>query len=206
MKQKEFDKIIEEANSLITNLINSGKIVTKLSEQEKIKFTNFYKKQANLFIIAADLLYNISTEKSSKDFHKLNQTYECFLWAINASYYAMFYISHALLAYKGIRILSEQGIHKVTANAIAHFCIKNNFLAKELYEKFIESQIEAAELLSLEDFREKVKNLTIKYFYEVEKRSRFTYETNEEAKQKHAYTSLKRAKEFLNEIEKIIEK
>jgi len=37
-----------------------------------------------------------------------------------------------------------------------------------------------------------------------DKRLRFTYETEEEVKQRHANTSLQRAKEFLNEIEKII--
>lgn len=72
-------------------------------------------------------------------------------------------------------------------------------------EQFIESQIEAAELLNLEDFRKRAMDITIKYFYEARKRSKFTYETEEEVKQRHANTSLQRAKEFLNEIEKIIE-
>jgi len=204
MNQKEFDKRIKEAGTLITDLISEEKIV-KLSEQEKIKFINFYRKQASLSLIAADLLYNISTENLSKDFHKLNPTYECFLWVINPSYYSMFYAVHALLAYKGIRILSKQSIHKITAHALVHFCVKNDFIAKKLYEQFIESQIEAAELLNLEDFKGKARDITAKYLYELEKRSKFTYETEEEVKQRHAHTSLKRAREFLNEIEQIIE-
>ena len=201
---KKFEERIKEANLIITNLINEKKIITKLSEAEKIKFMDFYKKQANLSLIAADILYNISIENESKKFHKLNPDYECFLWVINSSYYSMFYAVHSLLAYKMVRILSEQSIHKITAHALIYFCVKNNFIAKELYEQFTQSQKEAVELLNLEDFKEKAENLATKYFYEIEKRSKFTYETGEEVKQRHANTSLQRAKEFLNEIEKII--
>lgn len=206
MDEKEFDKIMKEANTVITNLIKEGSILTKLSEQEKQRFINFYRKQANLSLIAADMLYNISTTKESKNFHKLDDSYECFLWVINPSYYTMFYSVHALLAYKGVRILSEQSIHKITGHALVYFCIKNNFIAKALYEQFIESQAEAASLLNLEDFKKKTKELSVKYFYELKKRSKFTYETEEDVKQKYAYTSLQRAKEFLNNIEQVIEK
>lgn len=201
--QKKFDERVKEANTVITSLISEEKIV-KLSEQEKIRFVNFYKKQANLSLIAADLLYAISTEKDSKEFHKLDTDYECFLWVINLSYYSMFYIVHALLAYKNVRILSDQGVHKISAHALVYYCIKNNFIAKELYEQFVESQVEAVELFNLEDFKKKAMDLTTKYFYEVGKRARFTYETEEGAKQRHAHTSLQRAREFLSEIEKII--
>ncbi|MBI2668473.1 hypothetical protein HYX14_01395 [Candidatus Woesearchaeota archaeon] len=206
INQKIFEERIKTADSIILELINERKILTKLSEMEKVRFTQFYQKQANLSLLAADLLYTISTEKAAKDFHKLNPDYECFLWVVNPSYYSMFYAVHALLAYKGVRLLSSQGIHKITAHALIYFCLKNNFIAKELYELFVQSQQEAAELLNLDEFKEKAKDLAANYFYEVEKRSRFTYETGEEAKQNHAKTSLQRSKEFLHEIEKIIEK
>lgn len=204
MEPKPFDQRIKEADSVILGLINERRIITKLLESEKTKFTNFYRKQANLSVIAADLIYEISTENASKEFHKLNQDYEGFLWVINPSYYSMFYAAQALLAYKGIRILSSQSVHKITAHALVYFCVKNNFLAKELYEQFVQSQQEAAELLNLDDFKGKAEELANKYFYEAEKRSRFTYETEEEAKQRHAHTSLQRAKEFLKEVETII--
>ena len=202
--QKRFEERVKEADTIITDLIREKKIITTLSAPEKIKFARFFLKQANLSLIAADLLYKISTQKLSKEFHKLNPDYECFLWVINPSYYCMFYSVHALLTYKGVRISQEQGIHKKTAHALIYFCVKNNFIAKELYEQFMESQQEAAELLNVEEFKEKAENLAGNYFYELEKRSRFTYETEEEAKERHAATSLKRAKEFLAEIEKII--
>ncbi len=200
---KKFEERVKEADQIVTELISEEKIA-KLSEREKVKFINFYRKQANLSLIAADLLYDVSTEKASKKFHKLNPDYECFLWVINSAYYTMFYAVHTLFAYKGIKIHSEQSIHKITAHALVYYCVKNNFIAKELYEQFVQSQQEAAELFNLEDFREKAEDLTVKYFYEAEKRSRFTYETGEEAKQKHAKTSLERAREFLNEVEKIV--
>lgn len=202
--KKEFDKRVRDADLIVNNLVREKRIVN-LSEQEKIKFINFYKKQANLSLIAADVLYSISINELSKRFHKLSEDYEAFLWVINASYYTMFYAIHALLAYKGKRILTEQGIHKITAHSLVYYFIKDNFIAKKLFEQFIESQNEAANLLNFEDFREKAIDLTNKYFYENEKRSKFTYETEEAVKQRHANTSIQRAKEFLGEIEKIIE-
>lgn len=205
MMDKEYEKRIKEADLVILGLIRNSQ-VKELLEQEKTRFVNFYRKQANLSIIAADLLYNLSTEKSSKDFHNLDAKYECFLWVINASYYSMFYAVHALLTYKGKRISSIQGIHKITAHALVYYFLKNKFIAKELYEQFVESQKQAAELFNLEDFQKKAIDLTNKYFFESDKRTKFTYETDSEVKQKHALTSLQRAKEFLNEIEKIIEK
>lgn len=204
MKQKDFDKRINEADTVITSLIKGEKILTRIPESERTKFIRFYLKQANLSLIAADLLYSISTEKASRDFHKLNPDYECFLWVINPAYYSMFYAAHALLACRGVRILSKQAVHRITAHALVYFCVKNKFIAREMYEKFIATQIEAAELLSLEQFEKRARDLTAKYFYEVEKRSKFTYETEETVKQRHAFTSLKRAREFLSEIEQIV--
>jgi uncharacterized protein (UPF0332 family) len=204
IEQKELEKQIKEADNIILKLIDENKIIINLSEKEKMRFISFYIKQANLSLIASDLLYDISTKKESKEFHKLSPDYECFLWVLNSAYYSMFYAVQALLAYRGVRILVEQGIHKITANALIYFCIKNNFIAKELYTQFVRSQIEAAELLNLEDFKGRAIDLTEKFFHESEKRSKFTYETGKEVKQAHATTSLQRAKEFLNEIEKIL--
>lgn len=206
MNRREFEKRAKEAEMVIPPLINGGEIITKRPEHEMARFAEFYRKQANLSLIAADLLFIISTEKEAKEFHRLDPGYEGFLWVVNPSYYSMFYAVHALLAHRGVRILSKQGVHNKTGHALVYFCVKNNFIAKELYSRFMESQSEAAELLSLDDLREKAIQLASKYFYEAEKRSRLTYETDEEAKRKHAHTSLKRAKEFLNEIEQIIER
>lgn len=203
--EKEFEKRIKNADSVILSLIKENKIV-RLSEQERLRFVDFYKRQANLSLIAADLLYNISTEKLSKEFHKLSDNYECFLWVINASYYSMFYSVHALLAYKRIRISTQQGIHKIISHALVYYGVKDNFIAKKLYEQFVETQEEAVELFNLDDFRKKAMDLTAKYIHEMDKRSKFTYETTEEIKQRQANTSLQRAREFFNEVEKIIEK
>ncbi|MFH1683217.1 MAG: hypothetical protein ABIA37_05475 [Candidatus Woesearchaeota archaeon] len=201
---EDFEKKMDEANSVVTDLITEKKIKTKLSEQEKSKFLQFYFHQAGISLITSDLLYDISTKKEAKDFHKLDSEYESFLWVVNSAYYSMFYAVHALLAYKRLRILAKQGVHKITAHALVYFCVKNEFIAKELYEQFIETQAEAAELLNFEEFKQKAIGLTMNYFYESDKRSRFTYETEEMIKQKYALTSLQRAKEFLSEVEKIV--
>jgi uncharacterized protein (UPF0332 family) len=203
MKPDDFEKRVKEATSIITDLLRDNK-VAKLSDNEKWKFKTFYLKQANLSLIAADVLCNISTKQDAKDFHKLNSEYECFLWVINAAYYSMFYAVHALLAHKGTRILSSQGIHRITAHALVYYAIKNHYIAKELYEQFVASQVEAAELLNIEDFQKKALDLSSSYFYESDKRSKFTYETEEEAKLRHANTSLRRAKNFVTQIETVL--
>jgi len=43
---KQFEDRIKEADTIITNLIQEKKIITSLSEQEKIKFSKFYQKHA----------------------------------------------------------------------------------------------------------------------------------------------------------------
>ncbi len=201
---KEFEQRVREADSAITEMIRERKVV-KLSDAEKIKFIRFYRKQAELSLSAAVVLQAVSLSKTAKEFHKLEENYECFLWVINPSYYSMFYAAQALLAYKGIRLLVSQSIHKLTAHALIYYCVKNNFIAKEMYERFVQGQQDAAVLLNLEDFQEKAKVLSTKYFSEVGKRAKFTYETEEEVKQRHAQTSLERAKEFLSEVEQIID-
>ena len=204
MNLQPFEEKIKEAETIITNLIRERKIITSLTEKERGKFVVFYRKQANLSLLAADLLFTISTQSKAKEFHKLKADYECFLWVINSSYYSMFYVAHSLLAYKGVRISQEQGIHKKTAYALLYFGVKNNFIAKKLYKQFIEGQQEATGLFNLEEFQVKAKDLASNYFYELDKRSKFTYEIDEEAKERHALTSLRRAKEFMAEIEKIM--
>ncbi|MBI4453326.1 hypothetical protein HY636_01665 [Candidatus Woesearchaeota archaeon] len=118
----------------------------------------------------------------------------------------MFYAIHMILAHKCVRIKSVLGIHKITAQAFLYFCVKNNYIAKELYKQFIEIQKEASELLNFDDFKEKAKYLSKDFLNEYDKISRFTYETTEDIKQIYAVTSLKRAKEFFNELKQVVEK
>lgn len=204
MNKIQFEKRLEEADTAVATLVQQGDVLTKQPEQEGERFLAFYLKQANLSLIAADILYAISTEEEAKSFHRLRKDYEAFLWVINSAYYSMFYTAHALLASRGVRIRSKQGVHVKTGHALLHFCVRSNYIAKELYERFLQGQSEAAELLSLEAFKDRQMELTSSYLYEAEKRALFTYEIDFEAKRKHALTSLNRAKGFLSEIEQIL--
>ena len=203
---KDFQEKIKNAENLISELISNREIITGMSDNDRKKFIVFYKKQAHLSITAADILFNTSTNSKSKDFHSLDENEELFLWVINPAYYSMFYAVNMILAYKGVRILSKRGVHKIISNAFLYFCIRNDFIAKELYNQFVETQEEAGELLGLEDFKVEAKHLSKEYLYEVEKRTKFTYETDSDVKEKHANTSLRRAKEFYNKLRQIIEK
>ncbi len=201
---QDFGEMEREAESAIPHLLASGDIEANCPKDERARFSRFYRKQADLSVIAADLLYTISTDRRAKEFHKLPDEYECFLWVINPAYYAMFYAAQALLAARGVRIRTRQGVHKKTAHALMHFCVRSGFIAKELYAKFSQGQDEAAQLLSIEDCQEKARQLAAAYSHEASKRSTLTYETTEEVRMRHALTSLRRAKEFLGESETIL--
>ena len=200
----DFGEMEKEAESAVSSLLAEGDIEANCPGDERARFSRFFRKQADLSLVAADLLYAISTDRRAKEFHKLPDQYECFLWVINPAYYAMFYAAQALLAARGVRIRSRQGVHKKTAHALVHFCVRSGFIAKELYAKFAQGQDEAAQLLSIEDCQEKARQLATSYSHEASKRSTFTYETTEEVRMRHALTSLRRAKEFLAETEIIL--
>lgn len=204
MNKRQFEKRLQEADRAVATFVQQGDVLTKQPEQERMRFRAFYRKQANMSLIAADVLYSVSTEEGTKRFHKLGKDYEAFLWVINSAYYSMFYACQALLASRGVRIRSKQAVHAKTAHALLHFCVRSNYIAKELYERFLESQNEAAELLSLEAFKDRQRELTASYLHEAKKRALLTYEIDYEAKKNHALTSLNRAKDFLSEIEQIL--
>lgn len=102
----------------------------------------------------------------------------------------MFYIANAVLYKKGFKIGSKVA-HKVTSDALI-VLIRN-----KLKDSFIESyEVSSNEALALSD------NLLKNFNNERLKRSLFQYETTKEIKQ--AKTSLRRAKEFSAQMEKLI--
>jgi len=66
----------------------------------------------------------------------VSRDFEGYLWVIVSSYYSMFYAATALLASQGIRA-TGQIVHKVTRDALIHFFVSNEKLAKllEQYEE-----------------------------------------------------------------------
>lgn len=114
-----------------------------------------------------------------------------------------------MLASEGIKVTSEMGVHRKTFEALVYYFYLTNRLPKYFLEIFEEAQQESQNLMGKEEIissmQEKTLELMRKYDYEMDKRSRFTYQTGEKAKQGKAHTSLQRAIEFYSELRKILE-
>ncbi len=118
------------------------------------------------------------------------------LWVIVISYYSMYYIANAVLYKIGYKVGGKIS-HKVTADAL--IVLVKNKLRKELLEEYEEAQEEALEIMG-----EKADEIISHFDKELEKRSIFQYESTEEIKRAKAETSLKRAKEFIFEMKKML--
>ncbi len=118
------------------------------------------------------------------------------LWIIVTSYYSMYYITNAVLYKIGYKVGAKIS-HKVTADALIVFV--RNKLKKELLEEYEEAQEEALEIVG-----KKTEEILSHFDRELEKRSLFQYESTEEIKRAKAETSLKRAKEFIFEMKKML--
>jgi uncharacterized protein (UPF0332 family) len=200
------DKKIEQIRRKVPEYFSNGDI----SKEDKNKsLVNFYTENALISLNTAKLLNNISFSKElKKQFDFLEEDFESYLWIINASYYSMFYMAGALLAKEGIKVKSEIGIHMKTFEAMVYYFYLNRKIAKKYLEDFEEAQEESQELLGKEEpiniMQRKAKELMVKYDYEMDKRSKFTYNMGEKAKSAIALTSLRRAIEFYNECLKMI--
>ncbi|MBI4163623.1 MAG: HEPN domain-containing protein [Candidatus Aenigmarchaeota archaeon] len=119
-----------------------------------------------------------------------------YLWAVVCSYYSMYYIANAVLYKLGYKV-GEKISHKVTADALIVFVRKK--LKVGLVESFEDTKNQALDLAGI-----KADELIQSFDYERSKRSRFQYEMAEEIKIGKAETSLKRAKDFVFEVEKLL--
>jgi|SRR3989338_6226486 len=125
-----------------------------------------------------------------------SKEYNPALWVIVASYYAMYYTANAVLLTFGYKV-GEKISHKVTADALIVFV--RSRLKKRLLEAYEETKEDALELMS-----QRVDTLLQSFDYEREKRSRFQYQMDEQAKREKAMTSLERAKVFVFEMKKLL--
>jgi uncharacterized protein (UPF0332 family) len=154
----------------------------------------------------AALLYMISDDETVKDRLKVSSEFESFLWVIVSSYYSMFYAATALLASEGVKARGEI-VHKVTADALIHYFITNRKLAKML-EEYDEAKDVVDELVGREEFMKRIETkaneLIVAFESERRKRSKFQYDTGVLVKKGYATTSLARAKQFVEEIRKIL--
>ena len=118
------------------------------------------------------------------------------LWVIVCSYYSMFYIANAVLRKLGYKV-GEKIAHKVTADALIVYA--RGKLKETLIEEYEDSKEEALNLAGI-----KADSLIESFDQEKAKRGKIQYRTDDIDKQAKAKTSLKRAKEFVFEIEKLI--
>ena len=198
------NKKIEEIKRLVLRQIEEGIIVKR---EENKKLVSFFINNAEDSLNSAQLLYKVSINPKLQNITGFPDL-KGYLWAINASYYSMFYIVSALLASIGIKIKSEIGIHMLTFNAFVYYFYLTNKITKNYVEEFLEAMKDSGELLGKEEIYkkadEKAKELVSDLDFEMNKRKTFTYELGKEKIEIKAATSIKRANNFYREILKLI--
>ncbi len=170
------EKRINEAEKNVRNYLQSG-MLKKTPHREEI--ITILHNNANDSIEIAEFL----SENKKSD-----------LWIIVTSYYSMFYISNAALFKIGYKA-GDRIAHKVTADALIVFV--RNKLKKRILEEYEEAQNEALPGI-------KADTLIDEFDKERAKRGILQYETTAVEKRSKAITSLKRAKNFTFEMEKLL--
>ena len=195
---------IEEAKRNVKQYIDDG--LLRIKDKNAPKFVDFFMKNAESSLQTASILQEISDEQSLKSTLKVGSDFESYLWVIVSSYYSMFYAATALLASQGMRV-TGQIVHRVTEDALIHFFVSNEKLAK-LLEQYEEAKAVGLELIGREELmkrmQKKANELIVAYESERKKRSKFQYDIGIQVKRGYAQTSLDRAKEFMFEISKIL--
>lgn len=196
---------IDEAKRNVKQYIDDG--LLRVKDKDAQKFVPFFMRSAESSLQTASILQQISDEETIKNTLKVSKDFESYLWVIVSSYYSMFYAATALLANQGIKAIG-QIVHKVTEDALIHFFVSNEKLAK-LLEQYDEARAVGLELIGREELmksmQKKANELIVAYESERKKRSKFQYDIGVQAKRGYAQTSLGRAKEFVFEITKILQ-
>lgn len=175
------EKRIKEAESNVRQYLAEGLLKKQQNETAK----QMYLENCNLSLETAQRLYSLETE-----FYKPS------LLVIVSSYYSMYYIANAVLLNIGYRV-GDKVSHKVTSDALIVFI--RNKLRKELINEYESVKEDALELIS-----SKTDSILQSLDFEREKRSKFQYQMDEQAKKSKALTSLNRAKEFVFEMKKLM--
>lgn len=162
--------------------------------------TEFYLKTAKKTLQTSDALTQLSENNELKKKFGFLNDFETYLWVITTAYYAMFYMVNALFSKRGIK-LGDKVVHKVASDLFYLYFINNKKIAKELFDIYEEAKDQAMDLIH---YSEQAEKLFQDLEYEREKRHKFQYDMTENIKKSYAQTSLKRAKEFINEIELLI--
>jgi uncharacterized protein (UPF0332 family) len=195
---------VDEAKRNVKQYIDEG--LLRVKDKDAQKFVAFFMKNAESSLQTASILQQISDEETLKNTLKISNDFESYLWVIVSSYYSMYYAATCLLASQGMKV-TGQIVHKVTGDALIHFFVSNEKLAK-LLEQYEEAKAVGLELIGTEELtksmQKKANELIVAYESERKKRSKFQYDIGVQAKRGYAQTSLDRAKEFVFEISKIL--
>lgn len=162
--------------------------------------TEFYLRTAEKTLQTADALMKISEKTDIKKQLGLLENFETYLWVIVSSYYSMFYAVNALFSKNGIKI-GDKIAHKVASDVFYYYFVKNNKIARELFEAYGEAKSDA---MDLTNYSEQAERLSDNFNSEKEKRHKFQYDTTENIKRGYAQTSLKKARDFLDKIEILV--
>jgi uncharacterized protein (UPF0332 family) len=196
----EVSRMNPEEIKIIESNVNNYLNESLLKKGDYKILTEFYLKTASRTLQTADALMQISESNEIKLKLGLSIDFETYLWVITSSYYSMFYMVNALFSKNNMKI-GDKVAHKVASDAFYFYFIKNNKIAKGMFEIYAKAKDEAMDLINYSEQAEKLfKNLE----YERDKRHRFQYNMTENIKKSYAQTSLERAKEFFNEIELLL--
>ncbi len=137
----------------------------------------------------ADLSLNLAEEC-------MNSSLKPYIWVVVISYYSMFYIANAVLLELGYKT-GDKVAHKVTNDALIVLVMDK--IKKGLLEEYENAKEDALEIASI-----KSDEIIAFYGLEMDKRSRFQYDMTESIQEQKANTSLKRARQFMLEMKKLL--
>lgn len=171
----------------------------KRIKEAKNNFANYLqerliKKERNdtakaMYIKNADLSLNLAEEC-------MNSSLKPYIWVVVVSYYSMFYIANAVLLELGYKT-GDKIVHKVTNDALIVLVMDR--IKKGLLEEYENAKEDALEIASV-----KSDEIIELYGLEMDKRSRFQYNMTESIQEQKANTSLKRARQFMFEMKKLL--
>jgi len=172
------ERRIREAERNLKNYVKEG-LLSKVQFNPKI--FNILRKNADESLEIANFLRE--NNKSS-------------LWVITTAYYSRFYLANALL-YNWRYKIGDRNSHKVTADSL--IVLARNKIARNLLESYEELRDEALAMMKSDE-------LIDSFDFERRKRGLIQYNTPEVIKLSKVETSLNRAREFMLEIENILDR
>ncbi len=168
----------KEAQQNFAQYLQDGLIKKEKNETAKAMYTK-----------NADLSLNLAEEC-------MNSSLKPYIWVVVISYYSMFYIANAVLLELGYKT-GDKVAHKVTNDAL--IVIVMDKIKKGLLEEYENAKEDALEIASI-----KSDEIITLYGLEMDKRSRFQYDMTESIQEQKANTSLKRARQFMLEMKKLL--